>query len=59
MKFTTASVTLRYCHNGGISDAVPERPTRRCSGRAQRDKIERILRRDFLLSVSSIQTARR
>jgi hypothetical protein len=42
MKFTTASVTLRYCHNGGISDAVPERPTRRCSGRAQRDEISAI-----------------
>jgi hypothetical protein len=33
--------------------------TRRCIGRAQRDEIRPILEPDFVLSISSIQTARR
>jgi hypothetical protein len=33
--------------------------TRRCSGRAQRLEIARILARDFVLTVSAAQTARR
>jgi hypothetical protein len=34
-------------------------PTSRCSGRALRDEIGRILERDFVLRDSSIQAARR